>query len=70
MISKAEKVSDEDKASFNLKSAWVIDGALRLHTNIITNTTDATWFSECWNKYLIKKLNIFSKKVLTLSHFY
>ena len=62
-FSKPGKIYNEDRAAFNKDSAWVIDGASGLAGNVITETSDAAWYSEWWNNYLLKNANDFSRSL-------
>ena len=59
--SGAGKMYNEDRCAFNGDSAWVIDGASGLAGNVITQTSDAAWYSNWWNEYLVKNANDFSR---------
>ena len=57
------KIYNEDVATFNNKSAWVLDGQTGLNKNIITKTSDARWYVNEWNNYLLKHANNFNKNL-------
>jgi|AntRauTorcE11897_2_1112592.scaffolds.fasta_scaffold00095_16 hypothetical protein len=60
-LSFAGKIHNEDAATFNNKSAWVLDGATGLGKNIISKTSDASWYSQQWDRYLKNNINDTSK---------
>lgn len=57
-ISKPGHRINEDIASVSKNSAWVLDGATGLNNkNLIAEDSDAKWFVEKWNAYLIQHVD-------------
>ncbi len=62
-IIKYEKISlpgkqiNEDSAAITSTGAWVLDGATGLGDNRIHEKSDAKWFVDQWNDYLLKHIN-------------
>lgn len=62
-ILKYEKISlpgkqiNEDHASITSSSAWVLDGATGLGSNRIHEKSDAAWFVNQWNEYLLNHIH-------------
>lgn len=53
---------NEDIATVNGKSAWVLDGATGLNNkNLIDNQSDAKWFVNEWDNYLKNNINNLDK---------
>lgn len=49
---------NEDIVGFNTSGAWVLDGATGLNgKNLVSETTDARWYVNWWNKYLYENIN-------------
>ena len=58
IISHAGNPANEDIAAIHNNSAWVLDGATGLYNrNLVHKDSDAKWFVDEWNEYLLKNID-------------